>query len=155
MLRKGIDEMERFPWKPIFGPLSELRREMDRVFDRFLGRGKGKEAADLIAPAVDLEEMDKEIIVKVELPGMNPDDIDVELSGNNLIIRGDKKSEKEKKKKNFHIMERSYGSFYRSIPLPVDVKEKQIKASYKKGVLEISLPKAEVALPKKIKVNAP
>jgi HSP20 family protein len=145
--------MERLPWKPFFGPLADLRREMDRVFESFLGRGKGKEAPDLLSPAVDLEETDKEIVVKAELPGIDPGDIDVELSGSNLIIRGEKKIEKEEKKKNYHLMERSYGSFFRSIPLPVEVKEKEIKANYKKGVLEISLPKAEVALPKKIKVN--
>ncbi len=145
--------MERLPWKPIFGPLADLRREMDRLFDSFFGRGKGKEAADLIAPAVDLEETDKDIIVKAELPGMNPEDIDVELSGNNLIIRGKKKFKKEEKRKNYHLMECSHGSFYRSVPLPVEVKEKEIKANYKKGVLEIKLPKAEAALPKKIKVN--
>ncbi len=104
-------------------------------------------------PAVDVAETKDEIVVKVEAPGMDEKDISVTLSGDNLMIKGEKKSEKEEKDKHFHRIERCYGSFQRVIGLPVSVDQEKIKADYAKGVLEIRLPKKAEAKPKEIPIK--
>ena len=91
----------------------------------------------------DVSETDENIIVKAEVPGIEPKDIDISISGDNLTIKGEKNAEKEEKGKNYHFVERSYGSFSRTIVLPASVKFEQVKAEYKKGILEITLPKSE------------
>jgi HSP20 family protein len=105
------------------------------------------------APAVDIAEHDDEYLVKVELPGVNKDEVKLTLENNILTIRGEKKQEKETKKENYHRVERSYGSFQRSFTLPAAVKSDKIDASYKDGILSVSLPKAEEAKPKQIEVK--
>ena len=100
-----------------------------------------------------MEETDREIIVKAEMPGLDPNDFQISLTENTLTIKGEKKEEKEEKKKNYHMIERRYGSFYRSIPLPCSVETDKVEANYKKGILEINLPKAEAAKVKQINVN--
>lgn len=136
-----------------------LHREIDRVFEDF-GRsfpfpgfmGEG----GYFTPRVNVSETDKEIQISAELPGMEEKDIDVNLSGNVLTIKGEKKYEKEEEKKDYRIMERSYGSFQRRIPLPYDIAADNIKAEFSKGVLTITLPKPpEVAEKnKKIKIES-
>jgi len=103
-------------------------------------------------PAVDIAEHDDEYKVKVELPGVNKEDVKITLESNILTIRGEKKQEKETKKENYHRVERSYGSF-RSFTLPTTVKSDKIDAVYKDGILSVSLPKAEEAKPKQIEVK--
>ncbi|MFP4588275.1 MAG: Hsp20/alpha crystallin family protein [Desulfohalobiaceae bacterium] len=105
-------------------------------------------------PALNISEDDKEITVQAELPGMESKDVDVSLQNNNLVIQGEKKFEDEDKSDNYHRIERAYGSFYRSIPLPVKVDEDNIKANFKNGVLHISLPKQEEAKGKKIQIES-
>ena len=144
--------MELAPWRP-FRSLMSLQDEMNRIFDEFWGRRKGLELEKFITPCVDMEETDKEIVVRAEMPGIDPKEINLSISGNNLVIKGERKQEKEERKKNYHIMECSYGSFYRSIPLPVDVDESKISAEYKKGILTVTLPKSEKVLPKQIKIE--
>ncbi|MDD2219279.1 MAG: Hsp20/alpha crystallin family protein [Desulfoplanes sp.] len=105
-------------------------------------------------PALDISEDEKNITVKAEIPGMEPKDIDISMANGMLIIKGEKKFEDEKKKENYHRIERSYGSFYRSLPLSAGIKEEAIKAQYDKGILTITLPKSEVAKAKKIEITS-
>jgi len=124
------------------------------MFDGFF-RGTGDEdyAISSWTPAVDITEHDDQFVVKVELPGVNKDDVKIMLENNILTIRGEKKQEKETKKENYHRVERSYGSFQRSFTLPTTVKSDKIDAVYKDGILQIALPKAEEAKPKQIEVK--
>ena len=106
-----------------------------------------------LVPPLDVSETEENILVKVEVPGIEPKDIDISISGDTLTIKGEKKSEKEEKGRNYHFMERSCGSFSRSVGLPTSVKFEQVKAEYKKGILEITLPKSEKSKIKKIPVK--
>lgn len=149
--------MALIPWRERHS-LADLREEIDNLFDNFFGRGKARElegwqGVGLRAPAVDMEEADNEIIVKAEMPGLDPKDFQISLTENTLTIKGERKEEKEEKKKNYHMVERRYGSFYRSIPLPCSVESDKVEANYKKGILEITLPKAEPVRAKQISVN--
>lgn len=112
--------------------------------------------AELTAPAVDLTEDDKTYKVTAELPGMDEKDIDVTVSGGALVIKGEKKEEKEEKDKNYYLSERSYGSFRRSFSLPEGVDQDKITANFAKGVLTVTLPKTADAqkAQKKIEVKA-
>ena len=94
-----------------------------------------------------------DFVVKAELPGIDPKDIDISLSEGVLTIRGEKRQEKEEKDEGYHLVERSYGSFTRSIRLPREVQNEKINASYKNGVLKITLPKSEEAKKKEIKIK--
>lgn len=136
------------------GPLAALRHEMDDLLGRFLGEendslfGRG-------VPDLDLCETDSTIEVKLDLPGINPEELNIELSGDVLTVSGERKEEKEAKEngKRFHRVERRYGSFSRSVWLPCPVQEGKADARYRDGVLTITLPKAEEAKTKKIKVK--
>ncbi|MFN8455846.1 MAG: Hsp20/alpha crystallin family protein [Anaerolineae bacterium] len=129
-------------------PFYTLHREMDRLFDDFMGHGFGltrfgnfMDRAGAFNPQVDVTENDKEIKVAAELPGLDEKDIEVSLSGDMLTISGEKKAEKEDQRENYYRMERSYGSFQRSIALPVEVDTDKVEATFKNGVLQITLPK--------------
>jgi len=124
------------------------------MFDGFF-RGTGDEDYTFSSwtPAVDIAEHDNEYLVKAELPGVNKDEVKLTLENNILTIRGEKKQEKETKKENYHRVERNYGSFQRSFTLPAAVKADKIDASYKDGILTVSLPKSEEAKPKQIEVK--
>ena len=142
-----------------YNPLSLLRQEMNSVFDNFL-RGfevepfAGRFGA--FSPNIDVKETDKEIKVSAELPGMNDKDIDVSLTKDALTIKGEKKEEKEDKGKNYYRMERSFGSFTRTVPLPAEVDTENAKADFVKGVLTVTLPKSPRAIKetKKISIKA-
>lgn len=107
-----------------------------------------------VTPAFDISETDKEIHVKAELPGMDPNEIEITLTGDLLTIKGEKKEEKEEKGQNFHRRERRYGSFSRSFRLPVEVKADSINAGYKDGVLTVTMPKAEEEKGRRIEVKS-
>lgn len=153
--------MSLIRWNPVRGlatwpsDLFGMQREMNRMFDNYFHGTDLSEDASLAAwsPAVDITEQDNEYIVKVELPGVNKDDVKITLESNILTIRGEKKQEKETKKENYHRVERSYGSFQRSFNLPTSVKSDKIDAAYNDGILTVSLPKAEEAKPKQIEVK--
>jgi HSP20 family protein len=145
----------------LWQPFSEMD-EMGRHFEDFFGRPfmpaiwrRTPSEGDIWAPALDVVEKDDKFTVKVELPGVREEDVDVSVSGDILTISGDKKAESETKKKGYYYSESSYGSFSRSITLPSTVDNNKIEASYDKGVLEISLPKAQIVKPKKIKLIGP
>jgi HSP20 family protein len=133
-----------------FREFTNLSRQMD-ILMRYMW-GETLESGKLV-PAVDISETPEAIIVKADLPGIDENDISLTLSGDNLIIKGEKKSEKEEKGKHFNRVERSYGSFERVIVLPVSVEQDKISAHYKKGVLEISMPKKPELKQKEIKIN--
>jgi len=139
-------------------PIMSLRREMDSMFDTFL-RGFGFEPVEGAFPAfnpkIDVTDTEKDIRVYAELPGIDEKDIDVSMSKDSLTIRGEKKEESETKDKDYHRIERSYGSFSRTIHLPVEVETDKIDAQLKKGVLTITLPKSVKAVEdtKKIQVK--
>ncbi len=136
--------------------LTQMRREMDRLFDRFSEAWplRGFSETGRWMPSVDVSETDKELVVRAELPGMDPKEIDISLSGKVLTIKGERQHEREEKKENFHLVERSSGSFSRTVQLPVEVKADKVKAEYKDGVLNISMPKTEPEAVKKIEVKA-
>jgi HSP20 family protein len=141
--------------------LLSFQQEMNRLFGHFLGgwgmapfRGL-EESWDAFSPRVDVVEGDKAVTVSAELPGLDEKEIDVSLSHGVLTISGEKREEKEDKGKNYYRMERSYGSFQRSIPLPSEVDEDKAEATFKKGVLTITLPKtAEARDRKRISIKA-
>lgn len=123
---------------------SSLQREIDRVFQDFGGGampslgGFGKNAMSM---KVNVAEHDGALEVTAELPGCAPEDIDVQLKDGVLTIRGEKKVEKDEDRKDFHVMERSYGSFERSFTLPAEVDGSKVDATFDKGVLKVTLPK--------------
>jgi HSP20 family protein len=133
-----------------YRPFGLLRQEMNRLFDNFFGGFEiepftgGHLAA--FSPSVDIKESDKEIRVSAELPGMDDKDIDVLLSKDSVTITGEKKEEKEDKGKDYYRIERSYGSFSRTIPLPAEVDTDKAKAEFKKGLLTVTLPKTAQAI---------
>lgn len=132
-------------------PFVSLQREMNRVFDNF-SRGvfdwpsfsmdtMEDSRWGRFSPSVDVKESEKEIEVTAELPGMDEKDVQVNLTDNELVITGEKKTEHEEKGKEFYRMERSYGSFHRSIPLPEEVNTDKVEATFKKGILHVTIPK--------------
>jgi HSP20 family protein len=158
-MKMGIKDM--IPWKRDESRLSvrreqeneaalDLRNQMNRLFDEFFERpfGMGPFLGESglmgdFAPKIDISETEKEITISAELPGLEPEDIDISLDRNTLTISGEKRAEKEERGKRFFRVERSYGSFHRSIPLPEDVEEDKIDAIFKRGVLKVKLPKTK------------
>ena len=137
-------------------PFVSLQNEIDRLFENFtagfptLGNGM----ANVSLPTMDVAETDKEIEITAELPGLEQKDVQINVSDNVLTIRGEKKAEKEQKDKNYRLVERSYGSFERSLELPEGVNAESIKASIDKGVLKVVVPKPAPAQVKKIEVKS-
>ena len=146
------------PWRPFTG-LTRWETEMDRMMDEFFGRRMRPWwperwlRAEEITPAVDVYEEKDEIVVKAELPGMEKNDIEVNISDSELTLKGEKKKEEKIEEENYFRSERSYGAFVRSVDLPTDVQADKVKASFKNGILEVRLPKTEEAKTKEIKVK--
>lgn len=136
-VERMFDEFWRRPFPSLFSP------------ERWWPTG----AFRMPAPALDVFEEKDEVVVKADLPGLSKEDIEVNLTGSALTIKGEKKKEEEIKDKDYYRCERSYGSFIRSLELPCEVKADQVAASFKNGVLEIRLPKTEEAKKKEIKVK--
>ena len=142
-------------WRPT-RDLLNVRDEMNRLFDSvFSGWPERRESlleGDW-APSVDVAETDEEIVVTAELPGVKQEEVDISIADSVLTLKGEKKEEKEVKEKNYHRIERSYGSFQRSISLPTGVEASKAKATYKDGILRVTVPKVEEAKPKQIKID--
>jgi HSP20 family protein len=139
--------------------LLDLRDQMNRLFDEFFDRPFGlspflREPAFMrgFAPNMDVSETEKEVTISAELPGMEPEDINISLDHNILTVSGEKHAETEEKDKRYYRVERSYGSFSRSITLPEGVEEEKIDATFKRGVLKITLPKTAEAQKKSKKI---
>lgn len=146
------------PWqkKESEHPMVAFRERMDRVFEDFFrdfqemipwqGSMPGIFDRSDFTPKIDVAETEKEIHINAELPGMTEKDIEVALENNVLTLKGEKKHEEEKQDKNYHYVERRYGSFYRSVPLSQEVDVEKISATFRNGVLQVVIPKKESAV---------
>lgn len=151
--------MKLTKWSREENPMTTFQKEINHLFGRFFDEfptpwgetGLWKEGT--FTPKVNVSETDKEIQITAELPGMDEKDVEVSLENDVLRIRGEKKQEKEEKGKNYHRIEHSYGSFERAIPLPSEILADKVNASFKKGVLSITMPKSEKALEKSRKIE--
>ena len=147
-------------WNP-FRELDEVQNRLSTFFGGFpeFGRfprrlfGDGDIALSEWSPQVDISEDDKEYLVKADLPEMKKEDVKVAIEDNVLSISGERKSEKEEKKKKFHRIERSYGTFLRTFTLPQDAEANKIAAEFKDGVLKVHLPKSRASKPKPVEVK--
>lgn len=141
-------------WEP-FRDLLSLQERMNRMFnEQYRGTSEDEWAlGGSWAPAVDIYEQGHDIVLKAELPGVDPKDVDIRLENNVLTLRGQRKFENEVKKESYHRVERSYGSFTRSFTLPSVVDQANIKAEVKDGILKLVLPKREEAKPKQIEIS--
>ncbi len=139
-------------WEPFRG-VTTLQDQFNRLFNDVFER-KGEETSlSAWAPAVDIYETEHELVVKADLPDVDPKDLDIRVENNVLTIRGDRKFEKKVNEESYLRVERSYGSFARSFALSSTVNADAIKAEYQSGVLTLSIPKREEAKPKQIRVN--
>jgi HSP20 family protein len=135
-------------------PFSVLQREIDRLFEDFTRGWPTLSRAPELTPTMDVTETDKEIEITAELPGLKEKDVQINVADNVLTIKGEKKSEKEEKDKNYLLFERSYGAFSRTLDLPDGIDPDTIKASISDGVLKVTVPKPAPAQVKKIAVKS-
>ena len=140
-------------WEQPFHGATTLQAQINRVFGDVVGRTGEESNLTPWAPEVDIYETENELVVKADLPDVNPQDLDIRVESNILTIRGERKFDKKVNEDNYLRIERSYGSFSRSFSLANSVKSEAIKADYQNGVLTLSIPKREEAKPKQIKVN--
>ena len=138
-LFRPLFPFSRFGWEP-FGLLRQLNEEMDRAF----GSAAPGAKLETWAPAVDVQRCNGDMVVTAELPGLKKEDVKVELTDDALIIQGERKQEHKEDHEGYHRWERSYGQFYRSIPLPEGAKADQAKAQLTDGVLKVSVPVPEL-----------
>lgn len=139
-------------WEP-FRNLSSLQEQVNRLFEgSFPSRGD-KPTLTAWAPAVDVYETENELVIKADLPDVSEKDLDVRIENNMLTIHGERKFEQKVREENYLRMERAYGSFSRSFSLPNSVNTEAIKAEYKDGVLNITLPKRAESKPKQVKID--
>lgn len=138
-----------------WNPLSNFQQEMNQLISQFFGENGESAGRAMISPNLDLSETDNEIEVSMDLPGFQPNEIDVELHKDVLSIRGEHSEEKEEKEegRRYHRIERRRGSFQRTVQLPAMVQEDKIDANFKDGVLTIKMPKSEESKSKKISVK--
>jgi len=142
-----------------FDPFVSFRREVDRMFDDFFNGSRagfsGFEPLRGIAPSIDVEDNEKEVVITADLPGLDSSDFEVTLSGDVLTIKGEKKDEREENKAGAQYFERRFGAFARSIRLPFEAGEEKVDANYEKGVLKIRVPKpAEAVKARRIEVKS-
>ena len=145
-------------------PLEQLRERLHAALDRWRpgqrreGEAEEPETRPLVrapygGPALDVEETDDALVVRAELPGLRPEDFAVETTADRLILRGEKGEEREERGRGFHRLERRYGAFLRSVALPCEIDRDRATASYRDGVLRVTLPKTEAAKARRIKIN--
>ena len=143
-----MPDKPRFPGGREADPFRGFRTQLDTLFEDWFGRSMG----GTLAPRIDVSETGKEMTLTVELPGVEEKDIDVSLSGSQLTIKGEKKSEQEEKKDEegrvFHRVERSFGAFQRTMTVPFEVEPDKVSAQFKDGVLTLTLPKPQEAIDK-------
>ena len=142
-------------WEP-FRDLVSLQDRMNRLFEDSLSRNKVFEeslATGIWSPPVDIYETDSSIVLKAELAGLTKNDVSIEIKDSTLILRGERKFEKDVKEENYHRIERSYGSFSRTFSLPHTVDQNKVTASFRDGLLEIVIPKTKEARPKQIEIK--
>ena len=143
-------------WKDPIGELSSIHERMNRLFGEAFAMPRAPEEGWIRSwePAVDIYEADDAIVVKAEIPGVERDQVGVEVKDGVLTLRGERKFEREVKEENYHRIERSYGAFQRSFTLPSTVDPDKVRATLKNGVLEVTLQKKEQARPRQVKISA-
>ena len=158
-MAKQESRREITQWRPFQG-LTTGESSFERMIEDFFGRrfagpfgGWWPRGIGAAAPAIDVYEEKDEVVAKAELPGLEKNDIEVNVIDHQLTIKGEKKEEQETKEKNFYRAERAYGAFFRTVELPADVESDRAKASFKNGVLEIHIPKTEEARKKSKQVR--
>jgi HSP20 family protein len=141
-------------WDP-FEELRSMQHEMDRVFNRFFGREVESEHMMQWMPSVESYTKDNQLVFKAELPGVDPKDLEVSVTDRELIIKGERKAEKNAKEENYIYREINYGSFERHFELPEGVKTNELKAKYANGILEVTMPAPAIVKGRKIEIEAP
>ena len=145
------------PLRPAIDPsrdLTDIQSEVNRLFDSFFGRPTQATTQERVwAPAVDMYETKDELVVTAELPGLSEKDIHLSITGDVLGLNGERCRNQEVKQESYYRGERWFGRFERTIPLPIPVQAEKVKASYRDGVLAVSLPKVEEIKPKEIKID--
>jgi len=140
-------------WEP-FRNVNDIQGEVNRLFDSFFGRPATVAAGERMwAPLVDMYETKDDLFVTLELPGVREKDVHVSITGDMLTVKGERRFESDVKDEGYYRLERVYGKFERSMPLPIPVQADKVKATYRDGVLEIRLPKVEEVKPKEIKID--
>lgn len=143
-------------WSPLFSSrrdLNGLRNDFDQLFDSLISGTTPRANANLFAPAADIHENPEAYLIRLDLPGIAQKDVKVTIMGDTLTIRGERKLEERKDQDNVHYRERLFGTFERSFTLSAPVRADQVKASYKDGVLEVRVPKADEARTREIEVQ--
>jgi HSP20 family protein len=147
------DVMSIIRWDP-FQQMNRLQDRVNRLFNESVYRpSEENDFYGIWSPPVDIYETDNELVLKAELPGIKPENVDIRIENNTLSLKGERKFEEESKKDNFHRMERSYGTFIRSFTLPRTVEQDKVVAEYKDGVLSVTLPKKEETKIKQISIK--
>jgi len=141
------------PSKSIRGELERMRTEMDRIWDRFSKDVSSSTFKQDWNPSLNLAETEDSLVAELEVPGINPEDINVSVTGEMLTVTGDKKQEANREGKNYHVAERVYGKFSRSVRLPTTVNPDRVQARYKDGILWISMGKTATVKSKRIEVE--
>jgi len=146
-------------WHPM-REIQDMRQDMDRMFQEFFAGPRRQSGviprmleAGITAPSVELIDKKKEIVLKAELPGIKKEDVELTVHDEAVTLKGEFKADKEVKKEDYYFSERRYGSFERTVTLPVEVDADGAKATFKHGVLEVTLPKKKVTKPKEVKVQ--
>ena len=143
------------PWKSLWeSRFPSLREEMDKVFVDFFGKaGFPAMKEDVWAPAIDVHETKKDVVVTMDIPAVDPKEVTISIIEDRLTVKGERKKEEEFKEEDCYRAERVYGSFQRVIQLPTEVIADKAKATYKDGVLKVTVPKSQKVVPKEIKVE--
>jgi HSP20 family protein len=148
--------MSMMRWDP-FDEFTTLRRSMDRLFDDFFTTRSPSGRRELVTagwePAVEMFETDHDVVIRAELPNIDPKQVDITVTNDSITLKGQTKFEEEKKERNYYRREMRYGAFSRTLPLTTEVKSGEAKATYKDGVLEITVPKSERVKPTSVKVQ--
>jgi HSP20 family protein len=145
--------MALMKWEPFEG-LSALRREMDRLFEDFSAGGSLRFWERAAEPAVEVSDTAEAVVVKVQVPGISKDDLQLTITESALTVKGETKEEEKKEDKHYHRREFRYGAFVRSIALPAPVQAEKATAQLKDGVLEVTMPKSAEAKVKQIPIQA-
>ena len=141
--------------RQLFRPLRAIQQEFDELFSRLASDWDGKWLTSELAAPCDLSETAEGFQIRLDVPGIKPDDITVQVTGDNVQISGERKEEKEEKGKTWHRLERRSGKFSQSLRLPCAVNEEKVQAEFRDGVLTISLPKTEASKTRTVKVKGP
>ncbi len=155
---KSLIRWDPFKMMQRLDPFEELRsmqRDMDRLFERFLGTEIPGTGESVWTPSIESYVKDGKLVFRAELPGVDPKDLDVSIADRELVIKGERKHEKDTKEENYVYREIAYGSFERHFVLPESIKSEEFKAKFSNGILEVTVPVKEVIKTRKIEIEAP